>query len=364
MTSREREVLELIRKKPMISQKELADILGITRSSAAVHITNLIKKGHIMGKGYIVKDEGYICVIGGANIDIQGFPKDNLIMRDSNPGTVKISLGGVGRNISENIVKLGVNTKFISVLGGDVYGNKILDDAQLIGLDMQHSLVLKDQLTSTYLATLDESRDMMVAIASMDIFDKMSIDFIVEKKHVIENAALCVIDTNIPKEVIEYIVTNVKNTIFFLDTVSTSKAKKVKDIIGYFHTIKPNRIEAEMLSGIEINSDNDLKKASEYFLAKGVKRVFITMGKDGVYYNDGINERHLQNPKIKVVNSTGAGDAFVAGLAYSYINDFDIDYSTRFAMTASMLALSYEDTINPNMSVENINRKMEELGLC
>lgn len=364
MTSREREILELIRKNPMISQKELADSLGITRSSAAVHITNLIKKGYIMGKGYIVKDEDYICVIGGANMDIQGFPKDTLIMRDSNPGTVKISLGGVGRNIAENIVKLGVHTKFISAVGGDVYGNKILDEAQLIGLDMQHSLVLKEQATSTYLATLDESRDMMVAIAFMDIFDKMSIDFIKEKKHVVENSRLCVIDTNIPIEIIEYIVTNVKNTDLFLDAVSTSKAKKVKDIIGHFHTIKPNRIEAEILSGIEIKSDDDLKKAAEYFLSKGVKRVFITMGEDGVYYNDGINENHISNPNIKVVNATGAGDAFVAGLAYSYINDFDIDYTTRFAMTASILALSYEDTINPNMSVENINRKMEELGLC
>lgn len=364
MTSREREILELIRDNPMISQKELADNLGITRSSAAVHITNLMRKGYIMGRGYIVKDEDYVCVLGGSNVDIQGFPKNHLIMRDSNPGQVKISLGGVGRNISENLVKLGVNTKFISAIGGDVYGNKILDEAKLIGLDMQHSLILKSQSTSTYLATLDESGDMLLGIAYMDILDEMSIDFIKEKKHVIENSKLCVIDTNIPKDVIEYIVTNGKNTDFFLDTVSTSKAKKVKDIIGNFHTIKPNRIEAEALSGIEIKGKDDLKKASQYFLSKGVKRVFITLGEDGVYYNDGTNENHISNPKIKIVNATGAGDAFVAGLAYGYINGFEIDYTTRFAMTASILALTYEDTINPNMSVDNIYRKMEALSLC
>jgi len=364
MTNREQEILELIRRNPMISQKELADSLGITRSSAAVHITNLIKKGNIAGKGYIVKDEAYVCVLGGTNMDIQGFPRNRLILKDSNPGEVKLSLGGVGRNISENMVKLGVDTKLISVVGGDVYGNKILEEARLIGLDMQDSLILKDQSTSTYLSMLDESGDMMVAIAHMDIFEKMTIEFIKSKKHLVENSRLCIIDTNIPKEVIEYVLTNFKDTEFFLDTVSSTKAQKIKDLIGYFHTIKPNKIEAEMLSGIKIETKDDLRKAAEHFLNQGVKRVFITMGEEGTYYNDGQNENLIPTPTIKVVNATGAGDAFVAGLAYSYCNDFDLDYTTRFAMTASVLALSHENTINPNMSIENINKKMKEIGLC
>ena len=67
MTNREEELLELIRKNPAISQNELAAALGITRSSVAVHITNLIRKGYILGKGYILKEEDYICEIGRAS---------------------------------------------------------------------------------------------------------------------------------------------------------------------------------------------------------------------------------------------------------------------------------------------------------
>jgi pseudouridine kinase len=126
MTNREAELLKLIRKNPEISQNELAAILGITRSSVAVHITNLIKKGHILGKGYILKQEDYVCVLGGSNMDIVGFPHKNLVLHDSNPGKVKISLGGVGRNIAENLVHLGVSTKLISAIGDDLYGKKIL----------------------------------------------------------------------------------------------------------------------------------------------------------------------------------------------------------------------------------------------
>ena len=126
MTNREKELLELIKMNPTISQKELADTLKITRSSVGVHITNLIKKGYVIGKGYLLKEGEYISIVGGANMDIIGFPSDKLIIKDSNPGQVKVVLGGVGRNIGENLVRLGVETKLISAVGSDVYGEKIL----------------------------------------------------------------------------------------------------------------------------------------------------------------------------------------------------------------------------------------------
>lgn len=364
MTNREQELLELIRKNPTISQKELADIMGITRSSVGVHITNLTKKGYIAGKGYIVKDGDYITIVGGANMDIQGFPKSKLILKDSNPGEVRMSLGGVGRNIAENLIRLGTETKLITAVGDDVYGHKILEEARKIGLDMKESLILKEASTSTYLAILDELGDMKIGISHMDILEKLTVEFIGRKKGIIENSKVCVIDTNISQDVINYILTTYKGTSFFLDTVSTTKAKKVKDRIGAFHTIKPNKIEAEMLTGIEIKEKADLVKAAEYFLNAGVKRVFITLGEEGVFYHDGTRSNRIHNPKIEVVNATGAGDAFVAALAYSHFNNFDIEYSAKFAMTASILALSHEETINPSISLENINKKMKEIGLC
>lgn len=365
MTNREKEILQLINNKPMISQKELAKELNITRSSVAVHITNLLKKGYILGKGYIVaSEEEYVSIVGGANIDIQGFPNSKLISHDSNPGKVKISLGGVGRNIAENLVRLGVETKLISAVGNDIYGNKILDEARNIGLNMEDSLILEGQSTSTYLSILNETGDMQVAISHMDIFDKVTKDLIASKKYVIENSKVCIIDTNISGEVIEYMLTSYKGVDFFLDTVSTTKCKKVKDLIGYFHTIKPNKLEAEILTGLKIEKDEDLKKAAEYFIDKGVKNVFITLGKNGVFYHDGNECGKIKPPKIKVVNATGAGDAFVAALVISHLKEFPIEYTGKFAMATSILALSHENTINPNMSIESVNNKMKELKLC
>lgn len=109
MTQREQEILTLIQRDPMISQQDIADSLGITRSSVAVHISNLIRKGYIAGKGYVLRGNSYAVVVGGVNVDIGGKAFAPLIAADSNPGTVKISLGGVGRNIAHNMSLLGTD---------------------------------------------------------------------------------------------------------------------------------------------------------------------------------------------------------------------------------------------------------------
>lgn len=364
MTNREEEILNLIRENPLISQNELADILKITRSSVGVHIGNLIKKGYILGRGYVMNKGSFVTILGGSNVDIVGFSYTGLKLHDSNPGNIKFSLGGVGRNIGENLARMGVEAKLITVLGDDMYGKRIVEEGRNIGLDIEHSLILLGEATSTYMSVLDNSGDMKVAISSMDIYNRMTIDFIKSKKNIFEDSKICVIDTNIPTDVIEYVLNNFKSTRFVLDTVSSKKAQKVKDLIGKFYMIKPNRIEAEILSGIKIESEQDLEKAGEYFRNLGVEKVFISMGEDGVYYNTGKNRGIYKPNHVEMVNANGAGDAFVAGLVYSELNDFDEIEMLKFASACSALTVTHKDTINPNMSLDNIYKKMEENKTC
>ena len=70
LTEREKEILKVIKENPLVSQEEIAKKLSITRSSIAVHISNIMKKGYIIGKGYLINEDPYILSIGGANVDI------------------------------------------------------------------------------------------------------------------------------------------------------------------------------------------------------------------------------------------------------------------------------------------------------
>ena len=114
MTQRERQILQWIEADPMISQDKLAEKAGITRSSVAVHISNLMKKGYIAGKGYVLRSGTYAVVVGGVNMDIGGRSFAPLVAKDSNPGKVRMSLGGVGRNIAHNLSLLGVDVRFFT----------------------------------------------------------------------------------------------------------------------------------------------------------------------------------------------------------------------------------------------------------
>ena len=261
MTSREREILEILKKEPMIAQQALADRLKLNRSSVAVHIANLMKKGYIMGKGYIVSEEKKVTVIGGSNIDLQGFPNESLKLYDSNPGKIETSLGGVGRNISENLAKLDIPVRLISVVGNDFYGQKLIKESEEMGIDMKSSLISDSYPTSMYLSIMDEQNDMQVAISQMEIYELIDETFIQENQLLLKNANIIVLDTNIPKKTIDYIGMNFSDIPIFVDPVSSKKAMRLKDSLSYIHTIKPNRHEVSDLLGIPADTIDDIRKA-------------------------------------------------------------------------------------------------------
>ena len=71
-TQREQQILDIVQQNPLIAQQTLADQLGISRSAVAVHLMNLMQKGEILGKGYVIAPKKQVLVIGGANMDISG----------------------------------------------------------------------------------------------------------------------------------------------------------------------------------------------------------------------------------------------------------------------------------------------------
>lgn len=361
LTNREKQILEIIKKDPLLSQDEIAKKVGISRSSVAVHITNLTKKGYIIGRGYVLSVRDYVTVIGAANVDIQGFSEEKIIYKDSNPGKIEICLGGVSRNIAENLVKLDIETKLVTATGGDLNSQRLIKECINAGIDMSHTLVLENMNASIYLAIMDDDGEMVLGLSDMSVLDKMTPDFIKSKSYILGNSRAIVIDAALPKDVIEYILLNFKDKKVFLDPVSVKKSRSVKDLIGKFHTIKLNKLEAQYLSNMVIETKKDLKDCADYFIEEGVKQVFITLGERGVFYSNGDYHNLLKAPRINVQNATGAGDAFMAAIVYCVLKDFNIDYTAKFATSASILTLQSEKTVSDIMCIENVTKIIEEM---
>ena len=359
MTQRERQILNLIAKDPMISQQELADQLNITRSSVAVHISNLLKKGYIAGKGYVLRTGSYAVVVGGVNVDIGGRSFAHLVAEDSNPGKVSTSLGGVGRNIAHNMSLLGLDVKMLTAIGEDVYGNRIAASCTELGIDASHALRVSDCATSTYLYIADEAGEMAMAISDMQICERITPAYLSANQQVLQNARVIVADTNLPMETLVWLAENCAAPLF-CDPVSTIKAEKLRPILGKIHTLKPNRIEAELLSGVSIQSKEDAEKAAEALLEKGVQRVFLSMGGDGMYAATAEEKLWMPNIPGETVNTTGCGDSVTAALVWAWMNDLDLRETLRAGLAAGSITMESTETINPAMSATALKLRMAE----
>ena len=357
MTQRERQILKWIEENPLISQQELAEKAGITRSSAAVHISNLMKQGHIAGRGYIVRTAPYAVVVGGVNMDIGGRPSHKLVPADSNPGAVRMSLGGVGRNIAHNMSLLGMDVRLLTAFGDDMNAQRIAASCGELGIDASQCLTVPGGATSTYLFITDERGDMAVAVSDMEIYKNVTPAFLSSRSRLLQNAQLIVVDTNIPAESIAWLAENIKLPIF-ADPVSTAKAEKLRPVLGKLHTLKPNRLEAELLSGVSITDEASLNAAADALLATGLRRVFISLGGDGVLAADHNGRCHVPCCPGDMVNTTGCGDAGMAAIAWAYLEGTDLEGTARAAMAAGAIAMESAETINPAMSARLLKERM------
>lgn len=349
MTKRERQLLNWIEENPLISQKELADKAGITRSSVAVHISNLMKKGYITGKGYIVQTAPYVTVVGGVNVDIGGRPEAALVARDSNPGTVHSSLGGVGRNIAHNMALLGLDVRLVTAFGDDLNAQKLAASCAELGIDISHSPIIPGGRTSTYLFINDERGDMALAVSDMEIYSHLTPQLLSQRRALLDGSQVVVLDTNIPEESIAWLAEECSAPLF-ADPVSTAKAVKLKPVLGRLHTLKPNRLEAELLSGVPITDEASLERAADVLLETGLRRVFLSLGADGVFAADHSGRVHLPCLPAELVNATGCGDAFMAAIAWAYLQGTDLAETARAGLAASSIAMESGETINPQMS--------------
>ena len=332
MTQRERQLLNWIEENPLISQQELADKAGITRSSVAVHISNLMKKGYITGKGYIVHTAPYVTVVGGVNMDIGGWP---------------------GEVPAHNMALLGMDVRMVTVFGDDINAQKIAASCGELGIDISQSPIIPEGRTSTYLFITDEKGDMALAVSDMEIYKHLTPQMLAQRQTLLNASQAVVLDTNLPAESIQYLADHC-TTPLFADPVSV----KLKPVLGKLHTLKPNRIEAELLSGVKITDDASLRKAAETLLDTGLHRVFISLGSDGVFAADRSGQQ-VQLPPLPgaMVNTTGCGDAFMAAITWAYLQGTDLTDTAKAGLAASVIAMESAETINPAMSEDTLRQR-------
>ena len=295
-----------------------------------------------------------ITVIGASNIDLIGFSKDKLIYQDSNIGSLETILGGVGRNIAENLKRLDFDVELLSVFADDEFSNTIKNSCTQLGISIAHSLTVKESKTSLFIAIMDRFNDLALGLSAMDIYNEIPESFITDNLDLIAKNDYCVLETNLPVSILELVTEKLPNVRFALEAVSAKKALKAKSILDRLYILKCNSIEAELLSGIKVEYENDYEKLIEHFLELGVKKVFITLGKDGVAYGDENEIFISKNKIITPVNTNGAGDAFMAGLLYGEAKGFDLYDMVKFGSGCAQITIQHKNAVHPEICKEMV----------
>ncbi len=283
----------------------------------------------------------YVAVVGAVNMDVCGRPYQKLILRDSNPGAVRYTPGGVGRNIAHDLRLLGVEVRFVTVFGDDPYGSALRESCEMLGMDLSDSATMPGMRTSTYLYITDEHGEMQLALSDTDISACITPTFLAPRLEMLNAASAVVVDGNLTRETLCWIAEHVTVPIF-ADPVSVTKAERLRPVLSRLHTFKPNLTEGQHLTG-----ETAPERIVDALLQQGVRHVFLSLGADGILAGAGEERVMLPCLPTRMVNTTGGGDAVMAALLWAYLHGKTLEEATAAALKAGRLAVEYDGTNNP-----------------
>ncbi len=299
----------------------------------------------------------HLLTIGAASIDTKGRAQGPIRAGTSTPGTIRVSVGGVGRNIAENLARLGERVVLLSAVGNDGSGRRILNQARECGLDVSQVLVADDHHTAAYLAVLDETGNPLMSIDDMSINrELLTPAWFYRRRALFRDARMVILDANLS-------VASLR-TVFKLarryrvpvcaDPTTTTLAPRLCPHLPDLTLITPNAAEAEALCGIPVTDRESALRAARKLVSQGVQISIVTLGATGLAYATPQESGHIPAIECEIVDLTGAGDALTAAVVFGLLNDLPVDEAVRLGIAAAALTLQSRETVRPDLSLEQI----------
>jgi pseudouridine kinase len=275
-----------------------------------------------------------VVVVGGANVDVKARTTAPLVAATSNPGTVLRSPGGVGRNIAENLARLGSSVALVSTVGSDPDGDWLLEETALAGVDV--APVLRGGRTGRYVAVLDANGELVAGVSDMAATDALGPDVL--DLDLLRSAALVVLDGNLPATTVDAVLALGVRTV--IDPVSVAKARRIAPLLRGdrpVFAVTPNEDELVALGSVA-----DLH-------ARGVEVVWVRRGAAGSLLStaDGVVE--LEASAATPVDVTGAGDAMLAAFCHRLLAGATVADAAAYGHAAAALTVVSPHTVVPDL---------------
>lgn len=361
LTEREREIVALLRRDPLLNSEAIADALGTTRAAVNVHLSNLGKKGVILGRGYVLGDGPSVVVVGGANMDVKARSARTARPGTSNPGSSALAPGGVGRNVAENLARLGTRTHLVAAVGADPLGDQVLAATSDAGVRVEH-VRRSPHGTGTYTAVLDADGELVVAVSDMRATDELAPADVGAARDLVAAASLVVLDGNLAAPTLAYALdlAAAAGVRVVLEPVSVPKAEPLRALLDPgrpVYAVTPNRDELGALTGRPVKTERQLDSAVDDLHSRGASYVWVRLGERGSLLcgPDGRTELAAV-PAPEVVDVTGAGDAMLAAFCHAVLAGESETEAAAYGHVAAALTIAGTHTVRPDLTDRLVRR--------
>jgi len=289
-----------------------------------------------MYTGNNMKDNISFYCLGAAHNDIKARALTRPLMGDSVPVEISHCLGGVACNIAVNLAYCGARVALLSCVGKDSAGHNLIKSLELNNIDTRDILLSPFSPTAKYYAFLTPEGELFVAGADMKIYEEISIELVSPLISQRSHMSDWIIDANISGPTIKLVAQNIKSHQRLWGIgVSTHKTAALAQGFPHYYGLILNQDELLALTKIP-----DAQQALRVLRAQGCSYIIVTAGALGVFYCDEENIGFRECCAREIIDATGAGDAFSAGVIYSLAAGENLEQALEKGFSLAALALN------------------------
>ena len=288
----------------------------------------------------VMKTVKKILVIGSLNMDLVAYVP-HLPQTGETISSVKFLKipGGKGANQAVAAAKLGADVRMIGKVGSDNHGRELLESLQ--NAKVQTDGVKQEDVTGMALISVsDDGENNIVLVPGAN--EKLNRNDINNMKNFIRESDLIIMQLEIPLDVVDYVleISRDLNKKVILNPAPATKLSA--NILGNVDTLIPNEVELEMITGMPISTDEEIIDAAKNLMTFGIRRILVTLGARGSIL---INEREqvkIPAYKVKAIDTTAAGDSYIAGFAVGIITGMEDQEAAIFASKVAAVVVTRE----------------------
>ncbi|MGL4674076.1 MAG: ribokinase [Wohlfahrtiimonas sp.] len=281
-----------------------------------------------------------LVVLGSTNIDhILNVPYFLAPGETLSAHQYQVAMGGKGANQAVAAGRAGANIKFITAVGDDPFGKEALEQFKNDGIDTSLIKIVQNEKTGVALIFVNDEGENMIGIhagANAHVTPEMLEERIAE----IESADALLMQLEIPLETIQMATEHAKKH-GVLVALNPAPAKPLSDeLLSQIDIITPNETEAEILTGVKVDSTENAQKASKILHDKGIQTVIITMGKMGAWVSENNQGILISGFKVQAIDTIAAGDTFNGVLVMALLEGLTLNAAIQKAHAAAAIAVT------------------------